>query len=75
MAKPLIELKLKYFTTPKVREILGLSAMQFEYRIKRGILPAPTVVGKGGVRYFDQEWVRHAKVILESTPGTVNGEV
>lgn len=45
--------------------MLGLSRFQLDVRIRRGILPAPTLVDSTGVRFFDKDWVDKAKAILE----------
>jgi len=67
-----LELAFKYLTAPQVRKRLGLSRFQFDIRIERGILPEPTYVDKTSsphVRYFDENWVRIAKAILENVGG------
>jgi hypothetical protein len=33
-------------------------------RIRRGILPSPTLIDDSGVRFFDQKWVDQAQDIL-----------
>jgi len=65
MPTPRLELIAKYMTAPEVRKKLGLSRYQLDIRIKRGILPQPTL-GIDGVRYFDEHWVRMSRAILES---------
>jgi len=65
MANPKLELKFKYMTAPGVRSKLGLSRYQMDERIKRGLLPKPTMVDENGVRFFDQEWLGKAKAILK----------
>lgn len=59
-----LELAQKYSTAPQVREMLGLSRFQLDERIKRGILPKPTLIDDTKVRYFDDMWIRVAKAIL-----------
>ena len=51
-------------TARQVREILGLSRFQLDERIRRGILPAPTLIDTTGVRFFDRDWVSRAQSIL-----------
>ena len=65
MANPKLELKFKYMTAPGARKELGLSRYQMDERIKRGLLPEPTLVDENGVRFFDQEWLGKAKEILK----------
>ena len=55
-------------TAPQVRQKLGLSRYQLDERIRRGILPAPTLVDTSGVRFFDEDWVNRARAILEGSP-------
>ncbi|GAI43514.1 unnamed protein product, partial [marine sediment metagenome] len=62
-----LELSYKYMTAPQARERLGLSHFQLDVRIRRGILPAPTLVDSTGVRFFDEDWVDRARVILEAS--------
>jgi len=71
MPTPKLELAHKYFTATQAHKRLGLSRFQFNLRIERGIFPRPTYIdntGKQSVRYFDENWVRIAKDILESSP-------
>ena len=65
MANPKLELKFKYMTAPAVRKELGLSRYQMDERIKRDLLPKPTLVDENGVRFFDQQWLGKAKEILK----------
>lgn len=60
-----LELAHKYKTAPQVRKLLGLSRFQLDIRIDRRILPGPTLTDASGVRYFDDNWVRIAKEILQ----------
>lgn len=66
MPTPKLELRYKYMTAPEARERLGLSRYQLDERIRRGILPAPTLIDDSGVRFFDEDWVGKARAILES---------
>lgn len=63
-----LELTFKYLTASQVRKRLGLSRFQFDLRIQRSIFPKPTYVDVTSVRYFDEDWVRTAQAILESSP-------
>ncbi len=76
MPEPKLELAAKYLTNPQARKRLGLSRFQFNIRVERGVFPRPTYVDTvicGGVtqhvHYFDENWVRIAKAIMESAPG------
>jgi predicted DNA-binding transcriptional regulator AlpA len=65
MAKAKLELTFRYVTAPQVRKKLGLSRFQLDLRIKRHILPAPTYTDpETQIRYFDENWVQAAKLIL-----------
>jgi len=37
--------------------------------VERGALPPPSFTDNNGVRYFDQEWLKRAKEIIESKQG------
>ena len=67
MANRKIELTYKYRTASQVRERLGLSRFQFDIRLERGIFPSPTFTDVTGVRYFDENWVRIARSIMEAS--------
>jgi hypothetical protein len=54
-------------TAPQVRNMLGLSRYQLDERIRRGILPAPTLVDTSGVRFFDEDWINQARAIMEGS--------
>ena len=62
-----IELTYKYRVASQVRERLGLSRFQLDIRLKRGIFPSPTFTDVTGVRYFDENWVRIARSIMEAS--------
>jgi hypothetical protein len=66
MPTPKVELALKYFTSPQVRKRLSLSRYQLDLRIERGVFSKPTYVDTSGVRYFDEQWLRTAKAILDN---------
>ena len=70
MPTPKLELAAKYLTTTQAHKRLGLSRFQLNLRINRGIFPTPTYVDNAGiqsVRYFDENWVERARIILESS--------
>jgi hypothetical protein len=63
-----LELAYKYFTAPQVRQKLGLSRFQLDLRIDKGILPRPTYTDrKTNIRYFDQNWLKAAQLILANS--------
>jgi len=65
VTKPRIELSFRYLTAPQVRKELGLSRFQLDLRINRQLLPAPTYIDpKTQIRYFDQDWLDAAKLII-----------
>ena len=73
MPEPKLELSVKYLTSTQARKQLGLSRWDFDTRVERGIFPRPTYVDtvmRGNVmlkvRYFDEAWVRIARVILDN---------
>lgn len=73
MPEPKKELADKYLTATEAREKLAISRWDFDTRIDRGMLPAPTFIDtvmRGNVelkvRYFDENWVKIAKAILDN---------
>ena len=71
MPTPKIELAHKYYTAPQARKKLGLSRFQFDVRIERGVLPAPTYVDETAVRFFDEEWVKESRAILKRSNSAI----
>ena len=68
MANRKLVLAHKYWTAPQVRKRLGLSRFQLDLRIKHQLLPNPTFIDPDtGVRYFDEQWLRTAKAILDNS--------
>jgi hypothetical protein len=37
--------------------------------VEHGAFPPPSFIDNNGVRYFDQEWIRKAREIVESKKG------
>lgn len=73
MPEPKFELAQKYLTSTEARRQLELSRWDFDIRIDRGIFPLPTFIDtvmRGSielkVRYFDENWVRIARAILDN---------
>jgi len=52
-------------TTSQVAQHLGMSQGQLISWVQRGALPPPSFIDNNGVRYFDQEWLRRSREILE----------
>lgn len=69
MPRPSIDYIYKYKTSTQVCDILGISSQQLLDRLKRGVLPEPTLVTETGTRYFDDTWLREAKIIIANGPG------
>jgi len=53
-------------TTSQVARQLGMSVGRVVSWVERGALPPPSFIDNNGVRYFDLEWLRKAKEIVES---------
>ena len=53
-------------TTTQVAKELGMKKGQVVSWVERGALPPPSFTDNNGVRYFDLEWLRKAKEIVES---------
>ena len=56
-------------TTAQVARHLEMSPSKLISWVERGALPAPSSIDKNGVRYFDQGWLRKAKLIVKSKIG------
>ena len=56
-------------TTSEVAKQLGISVGRVVSWVERGALPPPSFTDNNGVRYFDQEWLKRAKEIIESKQG------
>lgn len=54
----------KDMTTSNVARLLNMSSSKVVSWIESGALPAPTHIDENGVRYFDNEWLEEAKVIV-----------
>lgn len=51
-------------TISNVARELKMSNSTIIYWIEHGSLPEPTHIDENGVRYFDEEWLEEAKVIV-----------
>ena len=67
MPGPRISERYKYMTLPKAAERLGIHPAKLRRRLKDGIFPAPTFVNGYGLKFFDEEWLRKAQVILANS--------
>jgi len=56
-------------TTAQVARELGMKKGRVVSWVERGALPPPSFTDNNGVRYFDQEWLRKAREIVESKQG------
>ena len=54
-----------HMTKTQVAKELGMGRSQLLSWIERGVLPPPSFIDNNGVRYFDQEWLKRAREILE----------
>ena len=57
--------RFKYYTAGDAWKSLGLSKIEFNRRMKQGILPAPTYVNEHKIRFFDDNWLRIARAIID----------
>ena len=60
-------------TTAQTARHLEMSPSKLVSWIERGALPPPSSIDRNGVRYFDQEWLRKAKVVLKGK-GIIGGD-
>lgn len=65
MPRPMVVDSHNYMTSSQVSQALGIGLSKLYRRLAQGVLPAPTRVTPGGVRLFDQSWLRAARAILE----------
>jgi hypothetical protein len=67
MAGPRISELYKYMTLPQAAQRLGIHPAKLRRRLRDGIFPAPTFVNEYGLKFFDEEWIRKAKIILANS--------
>ena len=67
MAGPRIDELYKYMTLPRAAKRLGMHQAKLRRRLKAGIVPPPTFVNKYGLRFFNEDWIRQAQAILDSS--------
>jgi len=51
-------------TLPQAAERLSIHPAKLRRRIKAGVFPAPTFVNEYGLKFFDEDWIKEAQVIL-----------
>ena len=56
-------------TTTQVARELGMNVGQLVSWVGRGALPLPSFKDSNGVRYFDQEWLKQAREIVNRKKG------
>jgi len=67
MAGPRISELYKYMTLPQAAQRLGIHPAKLRRRLRDGIFPAPTFVNEYGLKFFDEDWIRKAKIILANS--------
>ena len=67
MPGPRIDELYRYKTLPQTAGRLGLHPAKLRRRLKAGVFPTPTYINKYGLKFFDEEWIKQAKVILEKS--------
>lgn len=72
MVRPTTREMVNYWTTGDLCLELDLSRRQISDRLETGVFPPPTEVNEHGVRLFDEEWLRMAKIILKCERGMIN---
>lgn len=65
MPRPTLAEGFNYHTAGHVQAELSLSREEFNRRLKQKILPAPSYVNSHGLRFFDDNWLRIARAIIE----------
>ncbi len=58
-------------TTTQVARHLRMNVGQVISWVQRGVLPPPTFIDNNRTRYFDMEWLRKAREIVETRRGGV----
>jgi len=73
MAGPRIAELYKYMTLPQAAKRLGLHQAKLRRRLKDGLLPPPTYINEYGLKFFDEGWLKQAKIILDNSFEGGNG--
>ena len=53
-----------YLTSGEAAEALGITRRQLLYWVRQGVLPAPTMTRRDGLRLFSRHWVEEARDIV-----------
>jgi DNA-binding transcriptional MerR regulator len=64
MPRPTLSDHYRYMTTTDVCKKLRITEHRLRTRLAQGVFPPPTMVD-GQVRYFDDDWLRAAREIME----------
>ena len=67
MAGPRISELYKYMTLPQAAQRLEIHPAKLRRRLKEGIFPIPTFINEHGLKFFDEEWLKNARVILTNS--------
>lgn len=67
MAGPRIDELYKYRSLPQAAKQLGLHPAKLRRRLKAGVLPPPTYVNEYDLKFFDDEWIEKAQVIIRNS--------
>jgi len=66
MPRPRVGDYYRFMTSTDVRRKLGISEYQLNSRLAQGVFPAPTMVDSQGVRYFNEDWLRATREIMDT---------
>ena len=67
MAGPRIAERYKYMTLPQAAKRLGIHPAKLRRRLKDNVFPGPTFVNEYGLKFFDDDWLKEAQVILKKS--------
>ena len=67
MPGPRIVERYKYMTVPQAAKRIGLHQAKLRRRLKDELLPPPTYVNEYGLKFFDEDWVTQARIILDNS--------
>ena len=67
MAGPRVSELYKYMTLPQAAQRLEIHPAKLRRRLKEGIFPIPTFINEHGLKFFDEEWLKNARVILTNS--------
>ena len=67
MPGPRIIERYKYLTLPQAAIQLGIHQAKLRRRLKDDLLPAPTYINEYGLKFFDEDWLNRAKIIIDNS--------